>query len=211
MLEQIKALALRQLHEVGAAGLSLRQIARDMEMVSSAIYRYFPSRDELLTALIVDAYNALGEEAERAGAGLRDRSPREQWLGVCSVVRAWARAHPDQYALIYGSPVPGYRAPQGTIPPAARVALVLIDIVRAAKPTTPRLPPGVAEDMAQLRASSFPDIAEPRLATAIVAWTQLLGAIDLELFGHLNNVVVDFDAFFGYQMELMADLVGLGL
>lgn len=215
MLRQIKKLALHQLREVGASDLSLRQIARDMDMVSSALYRYFPGRDELLTALIIDAYDAVGEQAEKTFAASAGRPPRERWLSVCHSVRGWARAHSDQYALIYGSPLPGYRAPQDTIPPAARVALVFLQILRVALAQQPRLaaarqlPPVLAADLARLRATAFPDVPESLLIGVLVAWTQLLGSISLELFGHLHNVVEEFDALFAYEMELMADQLGL--
>ena len=215
MLRHIKKLALRQLHDGGPANLSLRQIARDLHIVSSAIYRYYPSRDDLLTALIVDAYDAVGEQAEKTRAACRDQSPRQQWLSVCRSMRAWARAHPDQYALIYGSPLPDYRAPLDTVSPAARVALVLVEVLRERLAQSPPLPVGrplsadLAADLARLRAESFPSVPEPQLAGVLAAWTQLLGSISLELFGHLHNVVENFDALFDYEMDLMLDSLGL--
>src|SRR5690242_7837663 len=98
-------------------------------MVSSAVYRYFPSRDDLLTALIVDAYDAVGAAAEAALTETRRRGVVARWVHVTTAIRRWALAHPHEYALIYGSPVPGYAAPQDTIDPATRVALVLLGIV----------------------------------------------------------------------------------
>src|SRR5215212_10853067 len=120
---EITEVARRQLGEVGAAALSLRAVARELGMASSALYRYFPSRDDLLTRLIIDGYDALGDAADAADDP--SAPPAERWLGVCRAVRAWARAHPHEYALLYGSPVPGYRAPQDTVPAASRVGVVL--------------------------------------------------------------------------------------
>lgn len=128
----IKEEARRQLAAEGAARLSLRAVARELGMVSSALYRYFPSRDDLLTALIIDAYDSLGEAAEAAHAAAAQEGPRQRWVAVCAAVRRWALAHPHEYALIYGSPVPGYHAPETTVPAAARVGLLLIGIVRDA-------------------------------------------------------------------------------
>ena len=126
--DEIKREARRQLAEQGS-DLSLRAVARALGMVSSAVYRYFASRDELLTALIVEAYDAVGaggRAGRRAGAGRGSRSGG--WR--CAVaIREWAVAHPHDYALIYGSPVPGYRAPEATIAPAARVSLVALRIM----------------------------------------------------------------------------------
>src|SRR5215469_12823473 len=110
MIGEIKAVARRHL-ETDGANLSLRAVARDMGMVSSALYRYFASRDELLTALILDAYNALGDTVEAADAGITDRTKlRARWFASTGAVRSWALANPAEYALIYGSPVPGYAA-----------------------------------------------------------------------------------------------------
>jgi AcrR family transcriptional regulator len=125
LTREIKAAARRQLAATGAQRLSLRAVARELGMVSSALYRYFPSRDDLLTALIIDAYDALGERAEQATAALPRADIRGRWRACCAVVRSWALAHPHEYALIYGSPVPGYQAPRETIPSASRVAVVL--------------------------------------------------------------------------------------
>lgn len=128
----IKDEARRQLAAEGASKLSLRAVARELGMVSSALYRYFPSRDDLLTALIIDAYDSVGETAEVAHSGVVDAGPVRRWITVCEAVRGWALAHPHEYALIYGSPVPGYVAPETTVPSAARVALLLIGIARDA-------------------------------------------------------------------------------
>src|SRR5829696_3238076 len=100
MQVEIKAVARRHLAADGA-NLSLRAVARDLGMASSAVYRYFASRDDLLTALIIDAYDALGAAAEKAEAAVdRDDLPG-RWLATCHGVRDWALANPHEYALIY--------------------------------------------------------------------------------------------------------------
>ncbi len=129
---EIKEEARRQLAASGAGGLSLRAVARELGMVSSALYRYYPSRDDLLTALIIDAYNALGAAAEGAVAAGQAPAARDRWTAACHAVRGWALANPHEYALIYGSPVPGYRAPEATIGPAARVPLAFTGLLSEA-------------------------------------------------------------------------------
>jgi AcrR family transcriptional regulator len=131
LTREITEEARRQLAATGANGLSLRAVARELGMVSSALYRYYPSRDDLLTALIIDAYNAIGDAAETAIAdtGSGAGSARARWLAACHAIRAWALARPHEYALIYGSPVPGYRAPEATIGPAARVPLAFVGVL----------------------------------------------------------------------------------
>ena len=123
LTREITDAARRQLAEVGASALSLRAVAREVGMVSSAVYRYFPSRDDLLTRLIIDGYDDLGSAAEKADDPTA--APRDRWMAVCRAVRHWAVAHPYEYALLYGSPVPGYAAPQDTIDPATRVYAAL--------------------------------------------------------------------------------------
>ncbi len=126
---EIKEEARRQLGASGAGGLSLRAVAKELGMVSSALYRYYPSRDDLLTVLIIDAYNALGAAAEDAIAAGATVPARDRWTAACHAVRDWALANPHEYALIYGSPVPGYRAPDATIGPAARVPLAFAGLL----------------------------------------------------------------------------------
>ena len=138
--QEITDIARARLAAEGAAALSLRAVARDMGMVSSAVYRYFSSRDELLTALIIDGYNAIGEAVENADAACRRGDYCGRWLAACRAGRGWAIAHPHEYALIYGSPVPGYQAPADTIGPAARSAVVfgrLVSDAHAAGQLTP--------------------------------------------------------------------------
>ena len=129
LTREITEVARRQLANDGAAGLSLRAVAREMGMASSAVYRYFASRDDLLTALIIDGYNAVSDAVEAAEAACPRADHLGRWLAVCRAVRAWALAHPHEYALLYGSPVPGYQAPQDTIAPATRAVLVFGHVV----------------------------------------------------------------------------------
>ncbi|MGW3117688.1 TetR/AcrR family transcriptional regulator [Streptomyces sp. NPDC001107] len=209
----IKEEARRQLAAEGAAKLSLRSVARELGMASSALYRYFPSRDDLLTALIIDAYDSVGEAAEVAHNAAADAGHVQRWTTVCEAVREWALAHPHEYALIYGSPVPGYKAPDTTVPPAARVALVLIGIIRDA-----RLGPGLAlPDLpaellpeAERMAADFASDLPPAVAPALVAaWAQLFGLIGFELFGQFHRVVEDRAAFFRHAAGQLALGVGL--
>jgi AcrR family transcriptional regulator len=183
-------------------------------MASSAIYRYFPSRDDLLTALIVDAYDAVGEIAERADAAHRREPPSVRWVAVCRAVRSWALANPHEYALVYGSPVPGYRAPADTVAHAARVAYVLAALVREAAPRIATQPsPGDDTDDALHDAALrelMVDVPPEIVTRSLMAWTELFGLISFELFGHLVGSVIDNDAFFDRAIELMGRFTGLG-
>ncbi|QIG42661.1 TetR/AcrR family transcriptional regulator [Nocardioides anomalus] len=206
--------AAAQLAEVGPAALSVRQIARDLGLASSAVYRYFPSRDALLTALLVQAFDAVGQAVEdgaASGSGVRER-----FLGACHGLRDWARDHPHEYALAYGSPVPGYAAPPDTVTSYLRVALVLLGTVRDAqldgRPVgAPTAPVTATEREAVRRISTFvdPPLDDAHTARALVVWVALLGHVSLELFGHTANAVLDHDEHFRTVVEQLADDLGL--
>jgi AcrR family transcriptional regulator len=215
LTDEIKATARRHLAEAGAAGLSLRAVAREMGMASSALYRYFASRDELLTALIVDAYDAVGAAAEEAA---RTRGGTiKRLMAVATAIRAWAVANPHDYALVYGSPVPGYRAPRDTVSPAARVSLaalgIVADGVAAGEVDTTAMSPTprpVSADFRRLRAEAGLDIPDDVLSRTLLAWTTIFGTITFELFGHLHNIVENYDDFFEHQIRRAARLVVAG-
>ncbi|MEV6291304.1 TetR/AcrR family transcriptional regulator [Streptomyces sp. NPDC051896] len=209
----IKEAARRQLAEEGAAKLSLRAVARELGMVSSALYRYFPSRDDLLTALIIDAYDSLGAAAEQARDAAAGTAAVARWTAVCEAVRGWALAHPHEYALIYGSPVPGYAAPQTTVPAAARVGLVFIGIVRDTHEDSGLadlpLPAGLRPEAERMAADLAPDLPPEAITALVAAWAQLFGLVSFELFGQFNRVVEDREAFFRHAVTGLAHGVGL--
>jgi AcrR family transcriptional regulator len=216
LTRDIKGTARRQLAEQGSAGLSLRAVARELGMVSSAMYRYFPSRDDLLTALIADAYDAVGSAAEAAEASVRRRNLLGRWLAVTGATRAWALAKPQEYALIFGSPVPGYRAPAGAIDPAVRIPLLMIQLVTDAVAAGQGpvaddrpIPRAVRADLKSLRGGAAPSLSDHQLAATVMAWTELVGSISFELFGHLHNVIHDYQGYFDYQMRGVGQRLGL--
>jgi AcrR family transcriptional regulator len=207
---EIKATARRHLAEHGAADLSLRAVARELGMVSSAIYRYFASRDELLTALIVDAFGAVADAAEAAAASTRGGVTR-RWLAVTGAIRAWAVAHPHDYALVYGSPVPGYAAPPDTVANAARVSVAGIGVAADGlasgeiDPTrTSPVPRPVHADFERIRDAVAPTLPDEVLGRVLLGWTSMFGTISFELFGHLHRGVEHYDAFFEHQMRRAA-------
>jgi AcrR family transcriptional regulator len=209
----IKDEARRQLAAEGAARLSLRAVARELGMVSSALYRYFPSRDDLLTALIIDAYDSVGAAAEAAKDAAAEESPTRRWVAVCEAVREWALAHPHEYELIYGTPVPGYHAPETTIPAAGRVPFALLDIVREARQGPGLVLPSLPADLqpeAERMAGDFASDLPPAVAPALVAaWAQLFGLIGFELFGQFHRVVEERAVFFRHAAGRLAYEVGL--
>lgn len=219
---EIKAAARRQLAKEGA-NLSLRAVAREMGMVSSAIYRYFPSRDDLLTALIIDSYNELGESVEKAAHAVRRGPILQRWLSFGHAVRDWALANPAEYALIYGSPVPGYKAPQDTVGPATRPTDLLMrllgDGVQSGELSTKRggskdsvslVPLTVAADLDRFREQMPAKVPADLLMRGMTAWVQLFGLVSFELFGRFNGWLEEESRrdFFDHQLHAMADYIG---
>ncbi len=213
--EKIVDLGRRQLIDHGAAGLSLRAIARDLGMVSSAVYRYVASRDELLTLLLVDAYADLADTVDRA----RD-SEAELWsddvVAIAHAVRRWAVAHPARWALIYGSPVPGYHAPaERTVGVGTRVVGAFLDAVAAGIATGDiRLTNGA---VAQPMSSDFERIRQEFgfpgddqvVAKCFLLWAGVVGAVSLEVFGQYGaDTLTDPEAVFDGQLQLLVGVLG---
>src|SRR5664280_3566238 len=119
---RITDVARRQLAEVGASGLSLRAVAREMGLASSALYRYCPHRDALLTALVIDAYDALGAAGERsyAAAARAGTDPGGQWLQVCRACRHWRTRTSLRWAMGRRCPATPLRPTPWVQPPGCR-------------------------------------------------------------------------------------------
>lgn len=215
MRQVILGTARTHLAEHGAVGLSLRAVARDVGMVSSAVYRYFDSRDALLTALIIEAYDSLGETVEQAERAVPRGDLPGRWHAICRTTRSWALADPHQYALVYGSPVPGYAAPQDTVGPASRVTRLLADLLgdvaAAGHDAAPELPVDVVAAVAPARSFTGDRVSPDLMVRGLMAWTYLFGAVSFELFGQRHNAVADdgLDAFFAEETSRIGRLMGL--
>jgi AcrR family transcriptional regulator len=216
-IEEIKALARWQLAAQGPGALSLRAIARQMGTASSALYRYFASYDDLISALCVDAYTALADAATAA----RDAQPPEdharQWWAICCAFRQWALDNPADFALIFGTPQPGYHAPEHVTGPAAgRTTALPLNAYAAAvqagdaDPDRTQIPSDleVTEFLRNLLADAAPDYP-PRLAgIALSAYAAVLGYLAAEIFGSLPRLITDSDRL--YRAHLRTVMHGMG-
>jgi AcrR family transcriptional regulator len=216
LTSEIKEVAFAQLASGGGAALSLRAIAREMGMASSALFRYFRNRDALLTALIIDSYSSLADAAEDAEARAHKKSIEARWMAICRGVRNWALTHPHQYALIFGSPIPGYAAPDGTVATATRVPMLLSDLLGdrlSEKSYDPRAHPeppvAVRRAIEPVRAMMPDGVPADLVVAGLMAWTYLFGAVSFEVFGHRHDVIVDPESFFDHEVRRLATLVGL--
>ncbi|AFM17501.1 transcriptional regulator [Mycolicibacterium chubuense NBB4] len=198
----------------GAAGLSLRAIARDLGMVSSAVYRYVASRDELLTVLLVDAYAELADAVEQARAAAGDTWHR-QLTAMAGAARRWAVEQPASWALLYGSPVPGYHAPrERTVEPGTRVVGSLLAVVAAGVQTgdiptaNVAVPQALSPEFAEVRAEFGVAVDDTVIARCLVVWAALVGAISLEVFGQYGqDTFADPALVFDTQMALLTEML----
>ncbi|TRW82341.1 TetR/AcrR family transcriptional regulator [Mycolicibacterium sp. 018/SC-01/001] len=211
---QIVEVGRRHLVTDGAAGLSLRAIARDLGMVSSAVYRYVASRDELLTLLLIELYTELADAVDRAH---RAAPPdwREQLSAVAHTARTWALGQPACWALLYGSPVPGYHAPADrTVTPGTRVIGTLFGIVDAAvtggaiASSKVPAPEPLSSDFRRLAVEFGVGLDDATLARCFLLWASLVGAISLEVFGQYGaDTLTDPALVFDAQVRLLTEML----
>jgi AcrR family transcriptional regulator len=207
MAGSIMVAAWDQIAADGAPALSLRAIARQLGITAPAIYNYFASRDELVTALVIEAFDSLGDSLVRA-AQARSNGPVDQLQAVGQAYRRWALSHPQRYHLIFGPPLPGYSMPrQRVLPSSSRAISVLVRIVEGSRSL------GIL-DSAGIPKSSIGDGAyfdllrsfglegdQLSLTAAVLIWSTLHGLISLELSG--NMLGADGEALLNYQLKMM--------
>jgi AcrR family transcriptional regulator len=204
----IKNTAWDQIAQEGAPALSLRAIARALKITAPAIYNYFPSRDELVTALIIDAYLSFGDSqlAARDAVSETDLAGRLRAVGLA--YREWAFKHPQRYQLIFGTPIPGYQAPlMEVLPSGARSLSALVSVVEAFR------------SVGRLRAERFPEVMPGReaefavwknyggeadilsLAVAMIIWSRVHGLVSLEISGKMPPFGAHGDALYLYELD----------
>jgi AcrR family transcriptional regulator len=215
LTREIKDAARAELVDSGAAGLSLRAVARRIDMVPSALYRYFDGRDALLTALIIDAYASIADAAAAADPG-PDGSPADRWIAVGRAVRAWAWAHPSEWGLVYGVPVPAYDAPADTLEVGTAVVRLLIGILLDAHPggdadlpIAPTVSPELHAWLDRIRDPRWAALSDRLFAAGVYGFTHLLGAVSVELFGQFGKDATPAPEIFDASLVTTARLLAL--
>jgi AcrR family transcriptional regulator len=219
-LEEIKALARKQMATEGAMGISLRGIAAELGMTSPALYRYYASRDDLLTALVVDAYNSLADAIIAAAELVPTDRYGEKMLTLLLAYWQWSLEHLAEFGLIFGSPVPGYQAPAEITVPAARRSLVpFLEVLGAAAQANKiqlqaqyaNLPDPLESELGQkLRQYNIP-LPPPIIAAFMAVWGQMHGLVTLEVFGHLHFLANDPSKLYRHHMQTLVGQLGLEL
>jgi AcrR family transcriptional regulator len=218
MIAQIKAAGRRQMAEHGTAGLSLRGIARDLGVTAPAIYNYFPRLDDLITALIVDAFTALADAIDAAESAVDSETCGPKVIASCLAYRAWAIAQPVDFQLIYGNPIPGYVAPAEITVPLARrpfdgLFRLFFEAYRTGELVVPEeyapVPASISAHVATWLPAAGYDFPEALLCLLMSGWARIHGMVMLELFEHLPPVVGDTAAFYRYELEAFMTRLGL--
>jgi len=216
-IAEIKALARQQLAEHGPGGLSLRAIARQMRMASSALYRYYANVNELITALVLEGYDSLADTLTAARDSQPADDPTGQFRAICHAYRQWALDHRSDFALIFGTPLPGYEAPEETTAAAAgrSTALALTAYATAvaagtADPERSQFPPTIAagELLPALLADTVPDCPPVLAGITLAAYTSLLGYLNAEIFGSLTRLIADTAQL--YDAHVRTVMLGMG-
>lgn len=217
-LQDITRIGREHLAAVGAAALSLRAVARDLGVVSSAVYRYVGSRDELLTLLVVDGYNELGAEVDAAVDAVAAEDYRGQFFALGRAVRAWAVREPARYGLLFGSPVPGYDAPgEQTTGPGTRVVNRLIAIIDSAYRAGALVQREAAElgepltlDLERVRIEMDVELSLDAVVRGTLVWVSLFGSVNFEVFGQYgSDTFTKPGELFERHLAVLAEMAGL--
>ncbi|HEV7651839.1 MAG TPA: TetR/AcrR family transcriptional regulator [Actinophytocola sp.] len=197
--QEAKRIALEQLAEHGVPGISVNAIGKRMGVTGPALYRYFANRDALLTELISDAYHDLAETLEAAIAGVR----AGRFRAGANAMRDWAKAAPHRYLLLFGTPIPGYEAPEHTLAAASRAMVALLSTVGEdhAKPRRSTLHRQVA---AWGERMDYPGLTPRQLHWGLAVWSRLHGYISLEVAGQFALTEIDPELLYRAELDALA-------
>jgi AcrR family transcriptional regulator len=217
-IEEIKQIARQRMAENGPAALSLRAIAREMGMTSPALYRYFPSRDDLVTALILDAFNSLAESQEANFEAFCSASYRDRLLTLAEDYRAWALRYPELYSLIFGTPIPNYHAPAEITGPAAQRSMVpfirlVTEVHEAGQLQYPKAYTGLSPEFKRTLEvagdeKGYDQPPEMVLLT-LTGWGRIHGLVSQELYNHLPPIIDNPGEYFRSDMVAWLNSIGI--
>jgi AcrR family transcriptional regulator len=207
-MQEAKTIALRQLADGGVEAVSLKAIALELGLTGPAIYRYFASRNDLLTELIVDAYDELAVSLDAAVNATTVSSASARVHALADAYRAWALAQPHRYRLLFSAPVPGYDANAPRLVDAAdRAMATLLDLFpcTGSQPAGEKLPAALTRQLREWAIAHERDPADPdRLYRGMIAWTRLHGFVSLEIEGAFASIGIDADTVFHREVDALA-------
>ncbi|MEV7805312.1 TetR/AcrR family transcriptional regulator [Microbispora sp. NPDC088329] len=212
---EIKQIALVQIGAGGAAALSLNAVAKQLGVTGPAIYKYFRSRDDLLTELILEGFD---EVAAVVRAAVREGAPRERLHALARAFHEWAGANPHLFQLLADTPSAGYQAPPESVLRARNVLGPFLPVFAGG-----RCRPGAEPLREQMRrwVEQTPAVAEwvrafapegdpaTALTGTVMAWAQLQGVVSLEVQGQFAGMGHSGIALLAAGMDGLADMMGL--
>ncbi len=205
--QEVKQAALRQLAAAGPAGVSISAIGKELGVSGPALYRYFASRDDLLTELVIDAYNDLARALQAAADGAAGLPPRDRLDALARAYRAWALAEPHRYRLLFAPPLPGYDAHTDRLVEASEAAMnLLLEAIAELSDDPEAAPPPGSPVAAQLTAWAGRHHlgADPATALrAVLAWSRLHGFVSLEIAGNYASMSIDPEPVFEAQLATL--------
>ena len=206
--EAIKETAWNQIAKFGAPALSLRAIARELKITAPAIYNYFPDRDALVTALIINAYTSFGDSQIEARDSVQADNFSGRMKAIGLAYRNWAHAYPQRYQLIFGTPIPGYEAPMEKVFPASARSISalfsVVESVRAAGRLNIDAFPSVKDEYKahyEVWKTYFNDVHSHSMYVAMIIWARVHGIVSLEIQGNLPPFGKKGDALYLFELE----------
>ena len=202
---EVKQAALGQLEQSGPAGLSVAAIGKQLGVSGPALYRYFTSRDELLTELVIDAYHDLAHALGDAARHAPGTQPRAQLKDIARAYRSWALAQPHRYRLLFGPPLPGYDAHAQRLVDASRAAMsLLLGVLRELDDRIAPAPPEpLASQLTALALAHDPGIGPATALRAVLTWSALHGLVSLEIAGNFASMGIDPGQLFEAQLATL--------
>ena len=203
---EVKQAALSQLAESGPAGLSVSAIGKQLGVSGPALYRYFASRDELLTELVIDAYADLADALRAAASQPAGLEPRPRFEALARAYRSWALAQPHRYRLLYGPPLPGYDAHAQRLVDASQAAMnQLLGVLRElGDRTAPAPPQPLASQLTAWALAHDPGTGPATALRALLVWSRLHGLVSLEIAGNFAAMGIDPDQVFEAELGALA-------
>jgi AcrR family transcriptional regulator len=213
---EIVDVARRQLAAEGAGEVSVRAVAREMNIASSAVYRYFPSRDDLLNGIIHQGFIELARHVNAAEREVDRTDFAGRWMAIAYATWQWSSAHPQEHNLMFASPVPGYQTPLDKLNPSVVIPGLIMSIAQDAAEAGRTLPVSdvdiprrVKIDLKSFRTLLGLSLGDQPLARSVLTWMTLVGCISFRLLGHARNAAHDTDGLFDFQMRLLGRDLGL--
>ena len=220
MMRRILEAARSQLDRDGVEALSLREVSREIGVVSSAVYRYVASRDELLTLLVVDCYNDVGDAVDGGDDAAAEAPAKRRYIEVAGRMRRWAVAHPERWTLLYGTPVRGYAAPaEQTNEPGTRVLARFLEIADRADVAgrvtaageADEIDEGLARFLVAEQEQFGTSLSSEAMVAAATLWSGTVGAITAELFGQWGPMDPAIrEDMFAAQVRTLSTVLGAG-